>query len=623
MARLAFIEHKDEIDTVVQILSKDDLVVSFQPAVYAELKRLGVNVVSTEDLFTQEGHKFVIEASNNILDQLKSFRCELGQKFNHEAFDRTFVFIFRFYINYWLALLHIIHHAVEKYSPNELLAQKPAPEYKVRSRLNGRMHLMGAVVHQYALQNNLKYQLLGADGETHVKQKDTNRYIQVLINYFCVAHYRLHAILRNPVLCPSDAYGTHKILRDLNDPKMFPVFLSIDLDKLKDQWISWFLGRFSVVPAFNNIRDKDCQHVGEVKFTECLSSTEVDKVQAEYYGVSLRKVIYVYISGAIKTELVNLWGSCDRLKRLLKAKNPELIFSREALSASYVLGEIAKQENIPAILASHGSHVAQNDKYAQSEWRWHGKTLIDTHYPYVVIQSPHAEKFFKISGNKFSRPVKTEKFLGTKTLVTSNAMRQHLYKDDSERAIILHAGTPKSWQSLRPYVYETVDEYVTNINHAIEAVSQIEGCHLAIRFRPSDWFTLNDFSELLVKDSCYEIYPNGDFLEYLISADMLLSYSSTTIEEALQNKIPVLQYDPQGKYCHVPASHCTDSGFSEISPAYFIESQNRLGIGIRWLKENHIHKIKPEQINWNEHVFSENLPDLWGCVIGTKGTQWK
>ena len=33
---------------------------------------------------------------------------------------------------------------------------------------------------------------------------------------------------------------------------------------------------------------------------------------------------------------------------------------------------------------------------------------------------------------------------------------------------------------------------------------------------------------------------------------MLISFSSTTIEEALNNKIPVLQYGGEGRYCHIP-----------------------------------------------------------------------
>ena len=97
------------------------------------------------------------------------------------------------------------------------------------------------------------------------------------------------------------------------------------------------------------------------------------------------------------------------------------------------------------------------------------------------------------------------------------------------KIIILHAGTPKSSKGLRPYVYETVDEYIENINSLIKVIDKFEDMHLIVRFRPSDYLTLSDFQELLVKSSCYSIHSKGTFEDYLTIADLLVSYSSTTI----------------------------------------------------------------------------------------------
>lgn len=58
-------------------------------------------------------------------------------------------------------------------------------------------------------------------------------------------------------------------------------------------------------------------------------------------------------------------------------------------------------------------------------------------------------------------------------------------------------------------------------------------------------------SKIYIDSDCYSIHTEGTFEKYQVIADILISYLSTTIEEALQNKISVLLYDCQGKYCHV------------------------------------------------------------------------
>ena len=42
------------------------------------------------------------------------------------------------------------------------------------------------------------------------------------------------------------------------------------------------------------------------------------------------------------------------------------------------------------------------------------------------------------------------------------------------------------------------------------------------------------------------------FHEVLAEADLLVSFSSTTIEEALVNDVPVLLYGGHGRYAHIP-----------------------------------------------------------------------
>ena len=65
------------------------------------------------------------------------------------------------------------------------------------------------------------------------------------------------------------------------------------------------------------------------------------------------------------------------------------------------------------------------------------------------------------------------------------------------------------------------------------------------------------------------------FEDMLKKADLLVSYSSTTIEEALMNNVPVLLYGGNGRYCHIPTNKFEDD--SEITkPLVYIEDHKKL-----------------------------------------------
>ena len=138
------------------------------------------------------------------------------------------------------------------------------------------------------------------------------------------------------------------------------------------------------------------------------------------------------------------------------------------------------------------------------------------------------------------------------------------------------------WDSLRPWIYETIDEYINNINDIINVIEEIPEIYLVIRFRPQSGLSLDDLSLLLKNSECYGIYTDGSFEDYLMSADLLISYSSTTIEEALQSHVPVLQYDPSGKYEHISGQILSNSSKNNVSEIYSVLSKSNLMPALKW-----------------------------------------
>ena len=174
--------------------------------------------------------------------------------------------------------------------------------------------------------------------------------------------------------------------------------------------------------------------------------------------------------------------------------------------------------------------------------------------------------------------------------------------------IVLHAGTPKGWKSLRPWVFETIDEYINNINDTISAVERIPGMFLAIRFRPQFGLNLEDLKSQLLESNCYEIYVHGNIKDYLISSDLLISYSSTTIEEALQTQLPVIQYDPSAKYEHISGQILSDSDKNNFSEIYSVLSKNDLLPALKWCKLN---QNNNSSYAWSRYIIEPDNAMQW------------
>jgi len=164
-------------------------------------------------------------------------------------------------------------------------------------------------------------------------------------------------------------------------------------------------------------------------------------------------------------------------------------------------------------------------------------------------------------------------------------------------------------------VYETVDEYVENINVLIRVVEKMPECHLVVRFRPFPGLSIKDLQTLLPSSDHYSIHSEGTFEDFLFSSDLLVSYSSTTIEEALLNRVAVLLYDSQGKYCHIKDAERLDpSQKPKINSCYHINSEEHLPWGMNWIVENHLSKQAPNSL-WDRHIFNKNETRAWSNFL--------
>ncbi len=87
----------------------------------------------------------------------------------------------------------------------------------------------------------------------------------------------------------------------------------------------------------------------------------------------------------------------------------------------------------------------------------------------------------------------------------------------------------------------------------------------------------------------------------------MVSYSSTTIDEALYNQIPVILFDSDNKYKHIPhAVDFNDLPMNAQTSCCYAVSEKELEGSIRWFKDD----CNVNEIRWNESMNESNFEKL-------------
>jgi hypothetical protein len=620
---LIIFEFADEIDIFLskrclnELKDADALILAIQPCAQAYLKMRGISYINTINFIDNESHQNILVKSSEIVDTLRKIfylTDEIGLK---ESYNKAFTFYLRHYsILYMLWLIEIIEKAVQEIKPEVLVVvyHKYCPDGMDQIPSNERV--VGPVVSKIAEKLNIKCDSLAMrDNIYNFGFKKSKKFFFEMIKFlvFHVSMFVLKHKAKNKkvILYSSNSYNLRKVVESFlnvfNNAVSVVLFDRPRLICLKKILID--RKRWNIFSSLPCIKIKDNTDFMASLNRALNAAREVflkDKHLFIYRRIDFKEFVLLKIEKKMKPFLLKLYIQSYHLNNFIKKINPSLIISQTSTSIFNNLAELAFINNVPAVMISHGSHVPSVNKCEDIEWREHGLGLMNTPYKYLAVQTPLALKFLKKNPSN-STSVITGPLLFKKLEISNKEeIKKKIIPKYDDKIIFLHAGTPKPFQSSRPYIYETIDEYISNINSLIRVIEKIKKIHLIVRFRPSSYFKLTDFLSLLMESDCYSIHTEGAIEDYLSIADILISYSSTTIEEALQNKVPVLMYDPMNRYCHISDAKILEPSLRiETDSCYYINSEKNLLWGINWLLDNHFSK-KNLGLMWGRYIFSEN-----------------
>lgn len=565
---------------------KDCLFIAINPAVYSFLFKRNLLVHNTLPYFKNHSHEQALEKSKILVDYLreKAVFSDTALRVNL-AYRDSFIFFIRSAIHYCLYNIEVISNVVESYQTKVLFAPLFGRSCVLSPYIESEEKYFGQIVMRIAQNNSLDFK---------------NSSIRKIINIFQMKNF-FSIILKFPLRYIKFKIWENIILfSKLFDKRKVILFTTkeFQMDKLAKRFKEECAGtRFAFLqgPVISTFKLPDfiikifLSKYSKDFFAKTLFLKNIKKLIEEkadffsYRNIPFGDILSKKLKDDIADYILGIFLWSINLDRFLNKLKPSLVLSNGNRADDIFLCELCRNKNIPTIFISHGSHTRPKNKYEIIEWSEHGRLLLSAPFPFLALQTPLSEGYLEVlpSVSKIIRtgpliwgqPISLEK---SKLLFTKIFNKKF---DFQKTKVILYASTPK--HRIRFYTYETNDEYVQALSDLANAVKNIPNTVLIVRFRQlcddlkiEDLNTFMPFSEKII------LSLKESFLDLLGMANLLVSFSSTTIEEALQNKIPVLLYGGRGRYQHIPAHEIKLGDYLPRKAVYHVKEAQDLEYAI-------------------------------------------
>ena len=599
-------------------------IISFHPLVKSYLLKKQIKARDSFHFCPTESHRkllCVLEDTHSDIRMQCSITDENGVT---HSYVENLIFFLRMVISHILYRIEVISNALSIYQPKALLSVGSLQPLAVRSKnVETNERYIAPIVSQVCTTHGIPHQNLDLHMPSKNSTKSRWQWGQVLPTLFCNLMNSFRERAENLVVAPAIDFRMGEVLADLTAEKVKDFNVAV-MQLPKKRALKALLGKYTkrIGGDFGYL---PCNVHGLVRKSKAFDEQKIKILDSlfkimdnwSYKGVFFGDWLKNKYQCGLAPEVIDAtYHFSMNQNRYLQRFQPVFVLSQHSRMSTAVLGELCQLKKIPSMVVPHGTFAPIYDEYSKKEWAENALGLINTPYQYVALQTPLAQEFISEVPGK-SQPVITGPLLfgrGNSPSCDTNALRRR-YTSNSGK-IILHAGTPKYRSCTRLLNYETLDEYVDGMVSLVNVVSQLDGVRLIIRFRSIDGLTPEELKTLLPKCGSYFIAPDGDFASYLSIADLLVSFSSTTIEEALQGNIPVLLFNKYNRYKHILGMDLSpDVPKIEASAVYNINHEDDLLFGLDWILKNHLSQDTGFENLFNKYQFAESDCSTLSSVI--------
>lgn len=472
------------------------------------------NILSTTKLFGIKDHKLSLKITQRfrsfIRDNIKKIDTYLNSYISFSTWISNIV-IFRYFNNLLFKFL-VIKNLIKNNNHDHFIF------YGFQSQL--------FIEHVEKIQKNNNFIFLDTD-QSKNKIFIFSKFLKFINNLFLVVYSKLDYIdIKDSVILSSINYN----------------FLNLKSKKkiiyLSEEGISLF--NLIKIKFKHNINTKFLSIYSSRSKKEYLNQILDIGKNNEYKFNFFRQYLFE-IKKEINDEIYNLEIKFLNFKRLTKKSSPHLFISPFSFGLSGLMGEYFNKENINSFCIPHGTckgNPSNNYEYLYNLEIAEG--IIKNNFKFISIQSKYSESACDYFNPKIKK-VYTGPICFSKKSFTSVNKNNFLY-----------ASTFKSPNNTKFFGVETYDEYLETLSDLIKLFSNLE-YNLIIQPHPTllsyiNYKSLKKFLNIKTNN----IYlSEKSFHENLEISNVLISYSSTTLEESLLSHKPVIIYDKWNRYNHM------------------------------------------------------------------------
>ena len=282
-------------------------------------------------------------------------------------------------------------------------------------------------------------------------------------------------------------------------------------------------------------------------------------------------------------------SSSEQISLLVGYLNPFCMIAHEMRSPMIMASAFAMKENkVPVYIASHGTHLSSDNLITDIEQKSLSRGILTSSIAdYTIVQSA-------MSKDAMINHYPEHKILEFEQINWGFPNDQkHVSNDKNIK--FLHASTYKGMGSLRPWIFETSDEFHKSLSELIQVFNRIDNAELLIRHREIGEMSIKTYEDLIDMENQNILIKtdlDNPFLEDLDEADVVIANFSTTIEEAFTRGKFAILWGEGNRYSHENTPFIPqDLVFSAYSTEDLYNIVNLL------IKE--IQKKKPKEISQN------------------------
>lgn len=625
MTKVVLLEFIDEFEEFQRFISTNGLdinefnIVALEYKLQAYLKKSGVNFKNTLSYLNNN-------SLERILLKFEDIRVYIEKNFDFtdkNGLKNAYVTELQHYIelifNYIAKILEILQNIYKE--DNSVKLYICAKSFLSASIFIANDRPLRLLVEQFARKNNINFYAFGNSCKHEEVSLNRNLIVEKFLIYksfLNILNIYLKIFKKHTVIVPTKDYGFKQVIDAIGRRNPNVMFITL-YDKENIKWYKRYAGLISGLISNNPFIDVNALPCNIDLYEQDILKEKVASLFSkknesvfEFNGVDFSDIMREKVNAGIKEHLCKMLQWSYQLHYFIQRFGVKLLISPFGRGIWYILAELLHKIGRISLFVSHGTHPVPTNKYHEISIFNMCRGFMLGDYSHIALSTPVQEVHLRYFKNKYEWLRNEE--IKTGPLIFADIKEAERWKNRASfgflphEKIIVHAVSLK-WRGMeRFYFLETIDEYFAGLADFACAVNKLDNAKLVIRLHPGFDLSDEDLKLFLPQSDKYVISKSGEFETVLSTADLLVSYSSTTIDEALINKIPVLLYDKWNRYNHFRTSAYDGSASSDFFPLCYVNNSDQLNDALSFmLKRADI--AKKDEIDVSKYRYEEAYKD--------------